>query len=299
MNKTTNPDASPNASAVLAEQFEAHRSHLRAVAYRMLGSISEAAEDAVQEGWIRFSRVDTSDVNNLGGWLTTVVSRVCLDALRSRRVRREEPSDWRLPDPIVSADPVTDPEREAMLADAVGLAMLVVLDTLPPAERLAFVLHDMFAVPFTEIAPIVGRSADATKMMASRARKRVQGSGRVPDADLGRQREVVDAFLAAARRGDFEALVAVLDPDVVLRADDVAGLRVVRGAAAVASGAILFSTLSPAEQLVVVNGTPGVVASRDGEAFSVAAFTVVDDRIVEIDIVGDPDRLRALGITAP
>jgi RNA polymerase sigma-70 factor (ECF subfamily) len=287
-----------SANDLLAEQFEAHRSHLRAVAYRMLGSVSEA-EDAVQEGWIRFSRTDPSDVNNLGGWLTTVVSRVCLDALRSRRARREELQDDRLPDPIVSTDPSADPEHEAMLADAVGLAMLVVLDTLPPAERLAFVLHDMFAVPFTDIAPIVGRSVDATKMMASRARQRVQGSGTVPDADLSRQREVVDAFLAAARRGDFEALVAVLDPDVVLRADEVAGLRVVRGATAVASGAIMFSKLSPDEQLVVVNGTPGVVASREGELFSVAAFTVVNDRIVEIDIVGDPDRLRALGITAP
>jgi RNA polymerase sigma-70 factor (ECF subfamily) len=287
-----------DAKDLLAEQFEAHRSHLRAVAYRMLGSVSEA-EDAVQEGWIRFSRTDTSDVNNLGGWLTTVVSRVCLDALRSRRARREEPQDERVPDPIVSADPTADPEHEALMADAVGLAMLIVLDTLPPAERLAFVLHDMFAVPFADIAPIVGRSEDATKMMASRARKRVQGSGTVPDADLSRQREVVDAFLAAARGGDFEALVAVLDPDVVLRADDVAGLRVIRGANAVASGAIMFSRMGPAEQLVLVNGTPGVVASRDGEIFSVAAFTVVNDRIVEIDIVGDPDRLRALGITAP
>ena len=287
-----------DAKELLAEQFEAHRSHLRAVAYRMLGSVSEA-EDAVQEGWIRFSRTDTSDVNNLGGWLTTVVSRVCLDALRSRRARREELHDERVPDPIVSSDPTADPEHEAMMADAVGLAMLIVLDTLPPAERLAFVLHDMFAVPFADIAPIVGRSEDATKMMASRARKRVQGSGTVPDADLSRQREVVDAFLAAARGGDFEALVAVLDPDVVLRADDVAGLRVIRGATAVASGAIMFSKLGPAEQLVLVNGTPGVVASRDGEIFSVAAFTVVNDRIVEIDIVGDPDRLRALGITAP
>jgi RNA polymerase sigma factor (sigma-70 family) len=287
-----------DAKEMLAEQFEAHRSHLRAVAYRMLGSVSEA-EDAVQEGWIRFSRTDTSDVNNLGGWLTTVVSRVCLDALRSRRARREELQDERVPDPIVSTDPTADPEHEAMMADAVGLAMLIVLDTLPPAERLAFVLHDMFAVPFADIAPIVGRSEDATKMMASRARKRVQGSGTVPDADLSRQREVVDAFLAAARGGDFEALVAVLDPDVVLRADDVAGLRVIRGATAVASGAIMFSRMGPAEQLVLVNGTPGVVASRDGEIFSVAAFTVVNDRIVEIDIVGDPDRLRALGITAP
>lgn len=287
-----------DAKELLAEQFEAHRTHLRAVAYRMLGSVSEA-EDAVQEGWIRFNRTDTSDVNNLGGWLTTVVSRVCLDALRSRRARREEPRAERLPDPIVSTDATADPEHEAVLADAVGLAMLVVLDTLPPAERLAFVLHDMFAVPFTEIAPIVRRSVDATKMMASRARQRVQGSGTVPDADIGRQRQVVDAFLAAARRGDFEALVAVLDPDVVLRADEVAGLRVIRGATAVASGAIMFSKLGPAEQLVVVNGTPGVVASRDGEIFSVAAFTVVNDRIVEIDIVGDPDRLRALGITAP
>ena len=293
-------DANSEWAEQLAERFEAHRPHLKAVAYRMLGSVSEA-EDAVQEGWIRFSRADTSQVDNLGGWLTTVVSRVCLDALRSRRSRREELAlgDDRLPDPIVSTGSDADPEHEALMADAVGLALLVVLDTLPPAERLAFVLHDMFAVPFTDIAPIVGRSADATKMMASRARRRVQGSGTVPDADYARQREVVDAFLAAARHGDFDALVAVLDPDVVLRADEPTGLRVVRGAAAVASGAIMFSKLQPLEAPVLVNGTPGVVASREGEVFSVAAFTVFNGRIVEIDIVSDPERLQQLGITAP
>lgn len=284
-----------DAKQFLAEQFEAHRTHLKAVAYRMLGSVSEA-EDAVQEGWLRFSRADTSNVDNLGGWLTTVVSRVCLDVLRSRRAHPEESLEARLPDPIISRDDTADPEREALLSDAVGLALLVVLDTLSPAERLAFVLHDMFAVPFTDIAQIVGRSEDATKMMASRARRRVQGSGTVPDADVSRQREVVDAFLAAARSGDFDALVAVLDPDVVLRRDRAGGVDVIRGATTVASGAITFARLSPVERLVLVNGMPGVVAVQDGEVFSVAAFTVVNGRIVEIDIMSDPDRLRQLGL---
>ena len=203
----------------LAERFEENRTHLRAVAYRMLGSLSEA-DDAVQESWLRLSRSDTSGVENLGGWLTTVVARVCLDMLRSRKSRREEPLDVHVPEPIVSREAGTDPEHEALLADSVGLALLVVLETLAPAERLAFVLHDMFAVPFDEIAPIVGRSPAAARQLASRARRRVQGCGRaLPDADLTRQREVVDAFLAAARGGDFDALLAVLDPDVVLRAD--------------------------------------------------------------------------------
>src|SRR5829696_8183999 len=202
----------------LAERFEANRPHLRAVAYRMLGSISEA-DDAVQESWLRLSRSGTSGVENLGGWLTTVVARVCLDMLRSRRSRREEPLGVRVPEPIVSREGGIDPEHEALLADSVGLALLVVLETLTPAERLAFVLHDMFAVPFEEIAPIVGRSTAASRQLASRARRRVRGAATVPDADLNRQREVVDAFFAASREGDFDALVAMLDPDVVLRAD--------------------------------------------------------------------------------
>ena len=226
----------------LAERFEANRTHLRAVAYRMLGSLSEA-DDAVQEAWLRLSRSDTSGVENLGGWLTTVVARVCLDMLRSRKSRREEPLDAHVPEPIVSREDGIDPEHEALLADSVGLALLVVLETLAPAERLAFVLHDMFAVPFDEIAPIVGRSPTAARQLASRARRRVQGAATVPDADLTRQREVVDAFLAASRGGDFDALLAVLDPDVVLRADRAAvpagASREVRGAAAVAEQALL------------------------------------------------------------
>jgi RNA polymerase sigma factor (sigma-70 family) len=279
----------------LAEQFEQHRAHLKSVAYRMLGSVSEA-EDAVQEGWLRFSGADTTNVDNLGGWLTTVVSRVCLDVLRSRRSHPEEPLDARLPDPIISSEHAIDPEQEALLSDAVGLALLVVLDTLSPAERLAFVLHDMFAVPFTDIAEIVGRSEDATKMMASRARRRVQGSGTVPDADLGRQREVVEAFLAAARKGDFEALVALLDPDVVLRRDGPEGVLDVSGAQRVASGAMAFARYGLEERWVVVSGTPGLVAYEDGKVLSMGAFTVVAGRIVEIDIISDPDRLQALGL---
>ena len=224
----------------LAERFEANRTHLRAVAYRMLGSLSEA-DDAVQEAWLRLSRSDTSGVENLGGWLTTVVARVCLDMLRSRKSRREEPLGAHVPEPIVSREDGIDPEHEALLADSVGLALLVVLETLAPAERLAFVLHDMFAVPFDEIAPIVGRSPAAARQLASRARRRVQGAATAPDADLTRQREVVDAFLAASRGGDFDALLAVLDPDVVLRADRAAvqagASREVRGAAAVAEHA--------------------------------------------------------------
>ena len=229
---------------LLAEQFEANRAHLGAVAYRMLGSTAEA-DDAVQEAWLRLSRADTSDVRNMGGWLTTVVSRVCLDMLRSRRSRREEPIDPHVPDPIVGRERSADPEGQAMLADSVGLAMLVVLEMLEPAERLAFVLHDMFALPFDEIAPIVDRSPEATRQLASRARRRVQGTATLPEADLPRQRVVVDAFFAAARGGDFEALVALLDPDVVLRSDGGMAVptasAVVRGAEAVAGRAIMFS----------------------------------------------------------
>jgi RNA polymerase sigma factor (sigma-70 family) len=283
----------------LAERFEANRSHLRAVAYRMLGSLSEA-DDAVQEAWLHLSRADTSGVENLGGWMTTVVARVCLDMLRSRRSRREEPLDAHLPDPVVSREDEIDPEREALMADSVGLALLVVLETLSPAERLAFVLHDTFAVPFDEIAPIVGRSPTAARQLASRARRRVQGAAAVPDADLGRQREVVDAFLAAARDGDFDALVAVLDPDVVLRADRgavPAGASVVlRGAAAVAEQALIFARLSPLVRPALVNGTAGLVATRDGRPFSVLGFTVRHGKIVEIDILADPERLRHLDL---
>jgi RNA polymerase sigma factor (sigma-70 family) len=281
---------------ILAEQFEEHRTRLRAVAYRMLGSVAEA-EDAVQEAWLRLSRSDHAEVENLGGWLTTVVSRICLDMLRTRASRREESLESRLPDPLVTDGDAVDPEQEAMLAEAVGLAMLVVLQELSPAERLAFVLHDMFAIPFGDIAPILGRSPDATKMMASRARRRVQSSRVTPDADLSRQREVVDAFLGAARDGDLETLVGVLHPEVVLRSDGPEGLRVLRGATTVASGAATFAAMEPLERLVLVNGAVGVLASREGELLSVASFLVVDGRITEINIVADPARLAALGVT--
>jgi RNA polymerase sigma factor (sigma-70 family) len=283
----------------LAQRFEEERGRLRAVAYRMLGSLSEA-DDAVQEAWVRLSRSDASVVENLGGWLTTVVARLCLDTLRSRKARREEPLEPHLPDPVVSREGHQDPEQEALLADSVGLALLVVLDTLEPAERLAFVLHDMFAVPFDEIAPVVGRSSTAARQLASRARRRVQGAAPVPDADLTRQRAVVDAFFAAARDGDFDALVAVLDPDVVLRADGGAlrpaasGVR--RGAETVAAQALTFAHLSPYVRPAVVNGTAGVVVAPRGRPFSVMAFTVRENRIVEIDAVADPERLRSLDL---
>jgi len=284
----------------LAERFETHRAHLRAVAYRMLGSLSEA-DDAVQESWLRLSRSDTSDVGNLGGWLTTVVARVSLDMLRSRKSRREEPWDVLVPDPIISREDGVDPEHQALLADSVGLALLVVLDTLTPGERLAFVLRDMFAMPFEEIAPIVGRSEAATRQLASRARRRVQGAPE-PDPDVSRQREIVDAFLAASRGGDFEALVSVLDPDVVLRADRgaLAGSGEVRGAANVANQALTFSRLGAGGGIIhraLVNGAAGVVAVRDGQPFSVLGFTVAGGRIVEIDILADPARLARLDLT--
>ena len=286
---------------LLATQFEEHRPHLLAVAYRMLGSVSEA-EDAVQDGWLRLSRTDTTQVDNLAAWLTTVVSRICLDALRARKSRREESLEERLPDPVVSApedtsDQQGDPEQQAMVADAVGMAMLVVLEELAPAERLAFVLHDMFGLQFSEIAPIVERSPDATKMLASRARRRVHGTRTVPDPDLTRQRAAVDAFQTAARAGDFEALLKVLDPNVVLRTSAADGLRIVRGAEAVASGAVAFQRLGLEAQPVLVNGAAGLVAvDTDGVIFSIVSFTVVDDRIVEMDIVTDPDQLRGLGV---
>jgi RNA polymerase sigma factor (sigma-70 family) len=280
----------------LTERFEEHRGHLRAVGYRMLGSLSEA-DDAVQETWLRLARTDTSDVQNLGGWLTTVMARVCLNVLRSRRTRKEEPLPVHIPDPIVDRDDRVDPEHQALLADAVGLALLVVLDTLPPAERLAFVLHDMFAVPFDEIAPIVDRSPDATRQLASRARRRVQ-SAPAPDTDVARQRAVVDAFLAASRDGDFEALLAVLDPDVVLRADTGAGVVPLVGAAAVAGQALTYRRLATGRRTVLVNGTVGVLTAPEGRPMSVMAFTISDGRIVAIDILADPVRVAALDLSA-
>src|SRR5215210_5089505 len=288
----------------LAQRFEEHRPHLRAVAYRVLGSLSEA-DDALQETWLHLSRSDTSGVKNLGGWLTTVVARVSLDMLRSRKSRREvsldEPSGMRVPDPIVSGENGTDPEHEALLADSVGLALLVVLETLTPAERLAFVLHDMFAVPFEEISPIVGRSSTTARQLASRARRRVRGATNVPDADLARQREVVDAFLAASRGGDFDALLAVLDPDVVLRADlgplATDGSREVRGAEAVAGQALAYSRLDLRMQRALINGVAGYLSMRDGEPFSVGGFTVRNGKIVEIYILADSARLSRLDLS--
>jgi RNA polymerase sigma factor (sigma-70 family) len=282
----------------LAERFEEHRTHLRAVAYRMLGSLSEA-DDAVQEAWLRLSRADASAIENLGGWLTTVVARVSLNMLRSRNVRREESLGVRLPDPIVDRADGTDPEHEALLADSVGLALLVVLETLSPPERLAFVLHDIFAVPFDEIAPIVDRSPEAARQLASRARRRVQGQTTVPDADLDTQRRVVDAFLAAARDGDFEALLEVLDPEVVLRVDlgPAGGSREVRGARAVAGQALFYSRLNLVMHPALVNGVVGAVGTLDGEPYSVGAITVRGGKIVEMDILADPERLRQLDLT--
>ena len=283
----------------LAQRFEEHRSQLSAVAYRMLGSISEA-DDALQVSWLRLSRSGTSGIENLGGWMTTIVARVCLNMLRSRSSRREQLLGVHVPDPIVSRADGIDPEHEALLADSVGLALLVVLETLTPAERLAFVLHDMFSVPFEEIAPIVGRSEVAARQLASRARRRVQGATPSPDTDLTHQREVVDAFLAASRDGDFEALLAVLDPDVVLRADAGAvraGLsREVRGAAAVAEQALFFSRAAPSARPALVNGAAGVVVASGGRPIAVMGFTVRHGKIVEIDILADPTRLRQLDL---
>ena len=287
----------------LARQFEEHRSHLRAVAYRMLGSLSEA-DDAVQETWLKLSRSETEDIRNLGGWLTTVVGRVCLNMLRSRTARREEPMDTYVPDPVVSPLERIDPEQEVLQADSVGLALLVILETLEPAERLAFVLHDMFAVPFDDIAPIVGRSSAATRQLASRARRRVQGSAPTPDPDIGRQKKVLDAFLAAARGGDFDALVAVLDPDVVLRADagalvgGAAVSKLVRGAEAVAGQAVMFRSVAVSSRLVLVNGAVGVVTLLDGKPMGVMGVTVADGRIVAVDILADPERLARLDLSA-
>ncbi len=286
--------------AWLAERFEEHRTHLRTVAYRMLGSLSEA-DDAVQEVWLRLSRADRSDVENLGGWLTTVTARVCLNLLRSRRSRREEPLGVHVPEPIVSRADGVDPEHEALLADSVGLALLVVLEMLAPAERLAFVLHDLFGVPFDEIGPIVGRSPTAARQLASRARRRVQGAAPAPDTDLTGQREVVDAFFAAARDGDFAGLVAVLDPDVVLRSDGGVGRPdatvIVRGATAVAERAFTFARLSPFVRPALVNGAAGVVVMPHGRPVSVMGFTVRGGKIVAIDALVDPERLAQLDLT--
>jgi RNA polymerase sigma-70 factor, ECF subfamily len=269
------------------------------VAYRMLGSVSEA-DDALQESWLRLSRSDPSRIENLGGWLTTVVGRVCLDMLRSRRSRREEPLGPHVPEPIVSREDGVDPEHEALLADSMGLALLVVLETLAPPERLAFVLHDMFGVPFDEIAPIVGRSPAAARQLASRARRRVQQDAPEPDADLARQREVVDAFLAAARGGDFEALLELLDPEVVLRVDRGAARpagREVRGATAVLEQVLSYAGGARFARPALVNGAAGFVVAPQGRPVAVAGFTVADEKVVEIDLLADPERLRRLDLT--
>jgi RNA polymerase sigma factor (sigma-70 family) len=283
-----------NDSDWLADRFEAHRPRLRSVAYRMLGSLTEA-DDALQDAWLRVDRAGADDVDNVGGWLTTIVARVCLNMLRARNRRREEFLEEHLPDPIVSPYGEVQPEEQALLADSVGLALLVVLDTLTPAERLAFVLHDMFELPFDEIAPMVDRTPEATRQLASRARRRVKGAEvPAPDPDLARQREVVDAFFAAARGGDFDALVSVLDPDVVLRQDFSVRrpLRVLRGAAAIASGARGFRD---AEALpALVNGAVGAVITLRGRPFAVLAFTVRDGRIAEIDAIVGADRVRRI-----
>jgi RNA polymerase sigma factor (sigma-70 family) len=281
----------------LAERFEQQRPRLRAVAYRMLGSLTEA-DDAVQETWLRLSRGDRSGVENLDAWLTTVVARVSLNILRSRKVRREEPLGVHIPELILDRDDELNPEHEALLADSVGLALLVVLETLSPPERLAFVLHDLFGVPFDEIAPIVDRSPEAARQLASRARRRIQGEYAVPDVDVATQREVVDAFLAAAREGDFDRLLTVLDPDIVLRVDlGAAGSRELRGSAAVAGEAAGYAALGLDMRPVLINGVAGVVSFLDGEPFSIGAATVRNGRIVELDILADPDRLRELDLT--
>jgi RNA polymerase sigma factor (sigma-70 family) len=281
----------------ISQRFEANRARLRAVAYRMLGSRSEA-DDAVQEAWLRLSRSDTGAVENLDGWLTTVVARVCLNMLRSRKSRREEPLDVSVPDPIVSRRDGVDPADEALLADSVGLALCVVLETLAPPERLAFVLHDMFAVPFDDIAAIVGRSATATRKLASRARRRVQGSQAYTDPDISKQRAAVDAFLAASRDGSFDALVAILHPDVVLRADyGPRGSKRLQGAKTVAEQAFAFSRFARFAQPALVNNAAGLVAAPGGRPLSVMGFTVdAGGKIVAIDVLADPARLRELDL---
>ncbi|ATZ25407.1 ECF RNA polymerase sigma factor SigJ [Streptomyces lavendulae subsp. lavendulae] len=297
------PAAAPEVTASLAERFEEHRSHLRAVSYRMLGSLSEA-DDAVQEAWLRLDRTDASGIENLGGWLTTVVSRVCLNLLRSREQRREDPmerAETRIPDPLIGSERRIDPEQEVLLADSVGLALMVVMESLSPAERLALVLHDMFAVPFDEIAPLIEKTSAATRQLATRARRKVQGQAPAPDPDLGRQREAVDAFFAAARDGRFEALVSVLDPDVVLRSDGGVGgalTVVLNGARTVAGQAVTYGSLTPFVRPALINGAAGVVVVRKDRAVSVMAFTVVGGKIVAIDVLSDPERLKSLDLTA-
>jgi RNA polymerase sigma factor (sigma-70 family) len=295
---TRRKDVTVNEQSWQLEQFERYRPHLQAVAYRMLGSVTEA-DDALQEAWLRLSRTDTDDVANMAGWLTTVVGRVCLDMLRSRRSRQEDYVGSWLPEPIVSLDDETNPEQEAILADSVGLALLVVLETLTPAERLAFVLHDMFAVPFDEIAPIVGRTPAAARQLASRGRRRVQGAEPNPDTDVRGQREIVDAFLAASRAGDFEALVAVLDPDVVFRADP-GKIRAlerlpITGAEAVATEILSRgSRFAPMARPALVNGTAGVVVGPKDRPFAVVGFTVARGRIVAIDLITNREKLGSI-----
>ncbi|WP_158891410.1 sigma-70 family RNA polymerase sigma factor [Amycolatopsis anabasis] len=283
-----------NEHELLAEQFEANRTDLRAVAYRMLGSLSEA-DDAVQEAWLRLNRAAPSGIENLAAWLTTVVGRVCLDMLRARRSRRENALETAAADPPAHGEH-GDPEREALLADSVGLALLVVLDTLDPAERLAFVLHDMFAVPFNDIAPIVERTPEATRQLASRARRRVRGADRGADPDLVRQRRAVEAFLTAAREGDFDALVAVLDPGIVARSDGGPAASLVRGATAVAQGAVTFAAIAGAATLALVDGRVGVISAPGDRPSRVLKFTVVADRVTELVVITDPDRLRELDL---
>jgi RNA polymerase sigma-70 factor (ECF subfamily) len=284
----------------LTERFQEHRVRLRAVAYRMLGSLAEA-DDAVQEAWLRLSRADRSEVENLGAWLTTVVARVSLNMLRTRARRREEPMGVHVPDPIIDRADGIDPEHEALLGDSVGLALLVVLETLSPPERLAFVLHDMFAVPFDEIAPIVDRTPEAARQLASRARRRVRGEHPTPDTDLDTQRHVIEAFLAASRNGDFDALVGVLDPDAVLRADlgplAAAGSRATRGARTIAGQAMTYGRVDIETRVALVNGALGVVTTRKGELFSVSGVTIRGGKITQIDILADPERLRRLDLS--
>jgi RNA polymerase sigma-70 factor (ECF subfamily) len=282
----------------LVGQFEAHRARLRSVAYRMLGSLSEA-DDAVQEAWLRLSRTDADSIENMGGWLTTVVGRLCLTRLSYRQSRREEPLDVHVPDPVVSREDGADPEHETVLADSVGLALFVVLETLTPAERLAFVLHDLFAVPFDQVAAVIGRTPAAARQLASRGRRRVRGADTASDTDVTHQREVVDAFFAAARHGDFDALVAVLDPDVVARTDAGPGAStILRGAAAVASNALAYAQRSPFLRPALINGVAGVVVAPAGRPVSIMAFVVRGGRIVAIDALADRDRLRQLDLSA-
>ncbi|KPV57878.1 RNA polymerase sigma 70 [Paenibacillus sp. A3] len=283
-----------NEQVGLANTFEAHRNHLQAVAYRLLGSLSEA-EDAVQEAWLRLSRADGRGIENMGGWLTTVVSRICLDMLRSRKSRREESIETHLPDTFTSQENIIDPEQEAVLADSVGIALLVVLGNLNPAERITFVLHDIFSMPFTEIAPIVGKSESATRQLASRARRRIRGAKAMPKADWDHQRDVVQAFLAAAHSGDFDALVSALDPDVILRDDRQTGSsRVTQGAATLAKQ--VSGRAQKAAQLALVNGQAGIIAAPRGRLLYVLQFTVNHGKITEVDLISDPERVSQLDL---